>query len=232
MFYGFFTPIIIKTLYYYNTLVLGVPIFLGTSNTRWRPGDFTIEAVVSYPVFRDQCCKQRLLTFATFESCYVCEQWEFYPGKLYNQSQRSITVMWLHRMNYSSSRITLFCRLIDYGWRHVRFGQNEWWLFISKLLNLIEITTGNLCGSERLDTYGRSFVIALLLNTARWAMRFGVSSLKDKQKSTQIFWPIFWMKDIYLCIGPTKPRRDGTTKLYAAILLGLCVAMITYIMYM
>ena len=40
----------------YNTLVLGVPIFLGTSSTkRWRPGDFTIEAVVSYPVYRDQC---------------------------------------------------------------------------------------------------------------------------------------------------------------------------------
>ena len=40
----------------YNTLVLGVPIFLGTSSTkRWRPGDFTIEAVVSYPVCRDQC---------------------------------------------------------------------------------------------------------------------------------------------------------------------------------
>ena len=39
----------------YNTLVLGVPIFLGTSSTkRWRPGDFTIEAVVSYPVYRDQ----------------------------------------------------------------------------------------------------------------------------------------------------------------------------------
>ena len=37
----------------YNTLVLGVPIFLGTSSTkRWRPGDFTIEAVVSYPVYR------------------------------------------------------------------------------------------------------------------------------------------------------------------------------------
>ena len=37
------------------TLVLGVPIFLGTpSKTRWRPGDFTIEAVVSYPVYRDQ----------------------------------------------------------------------------------------------------------------------------------------------------------------------------------
>ena len=45
----------------YNTLVLGVPggvpIFLGTSSTtRWRPGDFTIEAVVSYPVYRDQWC--------------------------------------------------------------------------------------------------------------------------------------------------------------------------------
>ena len=53
--YGFFTPITIKTMYYYNTLVLGVPIFLGTPNTtRWRPGDFTIEAVVSYPVCRDQ----------------------------------------------------------------------------------------------------------------------------------------------------------------------------------
>ena len=39
----------------YNTLVLGVPIFLGTPNTtRWRPGDFTIEAVLSYPVCRDQ----------------------------------------------------------------------------------------------------------------------------------------------------------------------------------
>ena len=43
----------------YNTLVLGVPIFLGTSSTtRWRPGDFTIEAVVSYPVYRDQCSRQ------------------------------------------------------------------------------------------------------------------------------------------------------------------------------
>ena len=42
----------------YNTLVLGVPIFLGTSSTkRWRPGDFTIEAVVSYPVYRDQWVK-------------------------------------------------------------------------------------------------------------------------------------------------------------------------------
>ena len=52
----------------YNTLVLGVLIFLGTSNTtRWWPGDFTIEAMVSYPVFRDQWNEHMIDT---------CTQWK------------------------------------------------------------------------------------------------------------------------------------------------------------
>ena len=80
-------------------------------------------------------CKQRLLKLNHIESLECVSNGSFIQksGKT-NHTEAWLTVMWLYLMNYSSSRITLFCRLIDFSWRHVRLGQNESWFFINKLL--------------------------------------------------------------------------------------------------
>ena len=61
-------------------------------------------------------------------------------------------------------------------------------------------------------------------------MRFGVSSLKDEQKSAQIFRPILQMKGISLS-SLASPRWYGKIYVQPFCLdsFGLCVAMTTYI---
>ena len=150
----------------------------------------------------------------------VCEQWEVYPEKRKNQSERSMTVMWLYLMNYSSSRITLSYRLIDYSWRHVRFGQNEWWLFINKAL---KITTGSLCVSERLgnwqnlrdsaaDEHGGQCSLVL----AVWKMNKNLLRFSAR--------PILWMKGILYRAYQASPVRENYVQPFCLD----CVAMITY----